>query len=138
MTRAYPVGKHASPVIGPGGRFGATCTAGSHEIASAVVTLKQVSPTGPTVNGPPMHNTRHFPAFDRPAPAVFELVESGGRDREITEIWEGEAELRFGAHTIEPLQAIAPREVLKGFRFSFAYTVDGGTVLAQHEKAAAE
>ena len=30
-------------------------------------------------------------------------------------------------------QAIAPRELLRGYRFSFGYTVDGVEVVAQHE-----
>jgi acetoacetate decarboxylase len=135
MTRTYPVGK-ASPRLEPGARFGATCTAGSREIARAVVTLRGISDQGPTVNAPPMANTRHFPAYDGLIPDVFELVRSGGQDREVTEIWEGDAELALGANTIEPLQAIAPRRVGKGFRFTFAYTVHGGQVLTQHDKAA--
>ena len=135
MTRTYPVGK-ATPRLEPGARFGATCTAGSREIARAVVTLREVSTHGPTVNAPPMHNTRHFPAYDGLVPDVFELVRAGGQDREVTDIWEGDAELTLGSHTIEPLQAIAPRAVGKGFRFTFAYTVHGGQVLMPHDKAA--
>jgi len=63
-------------------------------------------------------------------------VRAGGQDREVTEMWEGDAELTLGSHTIEPLQAIAPRTIGKGFRFTFAYTVHGGTVLMPHDKAA--
>ena len=135
MTRTYAVGK-ATPRLEPGARFGATCTAGSREIARAVVTLRGVSTLGPTVNAPPMHNSRHFPAYDGLVPDVFELVRAGGQDREVTEMWEGDAELTLGSHTIEPLQAIAPRTIGKGFRFTFAYTVHGGTVLMPHDKAA--
>lgn len=135
MTRTFPVGK-AAPRIGPGARFGATCTAGSREIARAVVTLRQISKTGPTVNAPPMHNTRHFPAYDGLTPDVFELVQSGGFDREVTDTWEGDAELSFGSNTIEDLGAIRPREILNGYRFSFAYTVHGGQVLQQHDREA--
>jgi acetoacetate decarboxylase len=135
MTRTYAVGK-AAPRIGPGARFGATCTAGSREIARASVTLRQVSKHGPSVNSPAMHNTRHFPAYDGTSPDVFELVRAGGFDREVTEIWEGEAELEFGSNTIEDLRAIAPKEIICGYRFSFAYTVDGGAVLLQHDKEA--
>lgn len=135
MTRTYPVGK-ATPRLAPGARFGATCTAGSREIARAVVTLRGVSKDGPTVNAPPMANTRHFPAYDGLVPDVFELVRSGGQDREVTEIWEGDAELTLGTHTIEPLQAIAPRTIGKGYRFTFAYTVHGGQVLTQHDREA--
>lgn len=133
MTRLFPVGR-AAPRLEPGARFGATCTANDREIARAAVTLRQVSATGPTVNDPPMHNTRHFPAYDGLRPDVFELVRAGGFDREVTEVWEGDAELRFGPDTLEDLRAIAPREILKGFRFSFGYTVHGGQVVAQHDK----
>lgn len=136
MTRTYPVGK-ATPRLEPGARFGATCTAGSREIARAVVTLRGLSKEGPTVNAPPMANTRHFPAYDGLVPDVFELVRSGGQDREVTDIWEGDAELTLGTHTIEPLQAIAPRRLGKGFRFTFAYTVHGGQVLTQHDRGQA-
>jgi len=44
--------------------------------------------------------------------------------------------LTFGSHTIEPLDLIRPREIIKGYRFSFGYSVDGGTVLLQHDRPA--
>jgi acetoacetate decarboxylase len=135
MTRTYPVGK-ATPRLEAGSKFAATCTAGSREIARAVVTLRQISKTGPTVNDPPMHNTRHFPAYDGTTPDVFELVKAGGYDREVTEVWEGDAEFTLGSNTIEDLRAIAPKEIIKGYRFTFAYSVKGGQVLAQHNKEA--
>jgi len=135
LTRLYPVGK-ATPRLESGARFGATCTANDRQIARAVMTLRQISETGPTVNGPPMHNTRHFPAYDGRRPDVFELVKAGGYDRDVTEIWEGDAELTFYPDTLEDLQAIAPQEIIKGYRFSFSYSVNGGEVLAQHNKEA--
>jgi acetoacetate decarboxylase len=67
---------------------------------------------------------------------VFELVRAGGRDRTVTEIWEGSAELRLYDDTLEDLQAIAPQETLRGYRFSFGYTVDGVDVVAQHQQEA--
>jgi acetoacetate decarboxylase len=133
MTRTFPVGK-AAPRVQAGARFGATCAANDRQVARAVVTLERVSETGPTVNDPPMHNSRHFPAYDGTVPDVFELVRAGGQDREATEIWEGSAELRLFDDTIEDLQAIAPHEIIKGYRFSFAYTVHGGEVVLQHDK----
>jgi acetoacetate decarboxylase len=136
MTRLFPVGK-ATPRLEPGARFGATCTANGRQIARAVVTLEHVSEGGPTVNDPPMHNTRHFPAASGTRPDVFELVRAGGYDRDATEIWEGSAELRLFDDTLEDLQAIAPRELLRGYRFSFGYTVDGVEVVAQHDREGA-
>ena len=134
MTRTFPVGKAAPHGMEPGARFGATCAANDRQVARAVVTLERVSETGPTVNDPPMHNTRHFPAYDGLVPDVAELVRAGGFDREVTDVWEGPAELRLYDDTLEDLQAIAPDEVTRGFRFSFGYTVEGGEVLAQHDK----
>jgi acetoacetate decarboxylase len=135
MTRSYPFGIPGAP-LQPGTRFGATCTANGRQIARAVVTLTGVSEGGPTVNAPPMHNTRHFPAYDGFKPDVFELVRGGGYDRQVSEVWEGDAELCLSPDTIEDLRAIAPLEVGKGFRYSFAYSVHGGEVVAQHDKEA--
>ncbi|MBE7473381.1 MAG: acetoacetate decarboxylase [Anaerolineae bacterium] len=135
LTRLFPVGQ-GTPRLEPGARFGATCAANDRQIARAVVTLREISKTGPTVNGPPMYNTRHFPAASGLHPTIFELVRAGGYDREVSDIWEGEAELRLYDDTLEDLQAIAPREIIKGFRFSFGYSVDGVTVLAQHNEEA--
>jgi acetoacetate decarboxylase len=83
-----------------------------------------------------MHNTRHFPAYDGIRPDVFELVLAGGYDRQVSDFWEGDAELTLYPDTIEDLQSIAPDEVARGFRFTFAYSVNGGRVLAQHDKDA--
>jgi acetoacetate decarboxylase len=135
LTRTFPVGK-AAPKLEVGAKFGATCTAGSRFVAKATVTLRGLSSTGPTVNDPPMHNTRHFPAYDGIVPDVYELVHAGGYDREATPIWEGDATLTLGDDTIEDLRAIAPKEIIKGYRFSFAYSVHGGKVLEQQDKAA--
>ncbi|MEM7535792.1 MAG: acetoacetate decarboxylase family protein [Chloroflexota bacterium] len=134
MTRSFATGKAAVP-LAPGSRFGATCSANDRQIARAVVTLRQISETGPTVNDPPMYNTRHFPAYSGLIPDVFELVKAQSYDRSATEIWEGDAELKFYDDTLEDLQAIAPNEVMKGYRFSFGYSVDGGPVIAQHDKS---
>jgi acetoacetate decarboxylase len=133
MTRTFPVGK-ATPRVEAGARFGATCAANDRQIVRAVVTLREISSQGSKVTNPPMYNTRHYPAYDGTLPDVFELVRSGGFDRSATEVWEGDADLKIYDDTIENMQAIKPVEVLKGYRFSFGYTVHGGTVVAQHDK----
>jgi len=133
MTRTFAAGR-AAPRIEPGARFGATCAANDRQIARMTLALEHVSETGPTVNDPPMHNSRHFPAAQGTRPDVFELVRAGGYDRDATEIWEGTAELRLFEDTLEDLQAIAPQQMLRGYRFSFGYTVDGVEVVAQHEQ----
>ena len=136
LTRTYPVGK-ATPRLATGARFGATCSAGDRQVCRAVVTLREVSAGGSRVTSPTMYNTRHFPAYDGTLPDVFELVQAGGYDREVSEIWEGDAELRIYDDTVEDLQAIRPLEVGRGYRFSFAYTVCGGAVVGPHDKESA-
>ena len=129
MTRTYPVGK-ATPRLEPGARFGATCTAGSREIARAVVTLRGVSTHGPTVNAPPMAQHATLSRLRRPRARRVRagaLRRPGPRsDRHLGGRRRADA---WAANTIEPLQAIAPRTIGKGFRFTFAYTVHGGQVL---------
>ncbi|MGH3041614.1 MAG: acetoacetate decarboxylase family protein, partial [Gaiellaceae bacterium] len=46
------------------------------------------------------------------------------RDRAISAIWEGSAELELFPAPAEELAALAPVRMGKGFRFTFAYTVD--------------
>jgi len=96
--------------------------------------LRQISEKGSTVTDPPLHNTRLFPAATGLSPDVYELVQVGGYDREVGEIWEGDAELTYFPDTPEDLMAIAPQSIIKGYRFSFAYSVIETKVLAQHNK----
>ena len=42
--------------------------------------------------------------------------------------------VRLYDDTLEDLAAIAPQEMLRGYRFSFGYTVDGVEVVAQHRQ----
>jgi acetoacetate decarboxylase len=55
---------------------------------------------------------------------VDELVKAKSRDRSISTIWEGTAELELQGAPNEEHVALAPVRMGKGFRFTFAYTVD--------------
>jgi acetoacetate decarboxylase len=125
MTRAVTVGR-AGPRLEPGGRFGASLAGNDRRLAEAALTLTGISENGPTVNSPPLFNTRYFPAWENGAEPLHEHVWAGGDDREISPIWEGDAELRFFDSPADELSQLAPVEVGKGFWFSFGYTVDGG------------
>jgi acetoacetate decarboxylase len=125
MTRAVSVGR-AGPRLEPGGRFGASLASGDRRLAEATLTLTGLSAEGPTVNSPPLLNTRFFPAWDEDDEPLSEHVWAGGRDREISPVWEGESTLRYFEAPTEELFELAPVEVGKGFCFSFGYTVDGG------------
>lgn len=127
MTRQFPLSSNAGPDLAAGGRFAGTLAAGDRRLAFGAVTLERESAEGPTHNDPPLVNVRHFPrlaAGRHDDPAVHELVRARSRDRAISPIWEGAGELELYAAPGEELAALAPVRVGKGFRFTFAYTVD--------------
>ena len=125
MTRPITVGR-AGPRLEAGGRFAATLSAGDRRLADATLTLTGLSADGPTVNAPPLWNTRLFPAWDVDDEPFLEHVWAGGRDRDVSPVWEGDATLAFYDSPADELAELAPVEVGKGFWFSFGYTVDGG------------
>lgn len=125
ITRPVTVGK-AGPRLEPGGRFGASLAGNDRRLAEATLTLTGPSEEGPTVNSPPLWNTRLFPAWETDGEPLQENVWAGGEDREISTVWEGDAALRFFESPADELAALAPTEVGKGFWFSFGYTVTGG------------
>jgi hypothetical protein len=127
MTRTFNLEVPAAVGIGEGAKFGATCHARGREVARARITLEAESTTGSLHTDPPIVNVRHFPrlvAGHHDDPAVHELVRSKSRDRAVSPIWEGAAELElFGAPGEEHV-ALAPVSVERGYRFTFGYTVD--------------
>jgi hypothetical protein len=127
MTRTYNLDVPAAVGIGAGAKFGATCHARGREVARARVTLEGVSDSGSLHTDPPIVNVRHFPrlaAGHHDDPAVHELVRSKSRDRAVSPIWEGAAELELFAAPGEEHIALAPVSVERGYRFTFGYTVD--------------
>jgi acetoacetate decarboxylase len=127
MTRAYALQCRAAPGIREGSRFGATCSARGRQISGARVTLERPSERGSIHTAPPIVNVRHFPrlaAGRHDDPAVHELVRARSRDRAVSEIWEGEAELELLSAPGEEHTLLAPVRVERGYRFTFAYTVD--------------
>lgn len=127
MTRSFELDCKASPGVRPGARYGASCSARGREIARATVTLEQQSESGSVHTDPPLVNVRHFPrlaAGRHEDPAVHELVRARSRDRSASAIWEGPATLEFSAAPGEEHTLLAPLEVVRGYRFTFAYTVD--------------
>jgi acetoacetate decarboxylase len=127
ITRTFGLDCRADPGVRPGATFAGTLAAGDRRLAEGTVTLEAPSETGPTHNDPRLVNVRHFPrlaAGRHDAPAVHELVAAVSRDRAISPIWEGRATLELHAAPREELAALAPERVGRGFRFTFAYTVD--------------
>ncbi len=127
ITRTFGLECLADPGVRAGSVYGGTCAAYERRLAEGTVTLERISETGPTHNDPPLLNVRHFPrlaAGRHDDPAVHELVRACSRDRAISEVWEGSATLELHEAPHEEHAALAPVHVGKGFRFTFAYTVD--------------
>ena len=91
------------------------------------LTIEGVSSEGPRHNAPPIVNVRHFPrlaAGRHDEPQVHELVRSVSRDRLASPVHAGEATLTIHRARGEEHHVLAPVQVGRGYRFTFAYTVD--------------
>ncbi|MBV9820070.1 MAG: acetoacetate decarboxylase family protein [Solirubrobacterales bacterium] len=127
QTRAFGMDATADPGIRPGAAYAGTCSAGGRRLAEMTVTLEAPSPRGSAHTAPPIVNVRHFPrlaAGRHDDPAVHEIVRARSRDRSVSEVWEGAATLELFGAPSEELDVLAPVRVGRGYRFSFAYTVD--------------
>jgi acetoacetate decarboxylase len=127
MTRTFGLDCLADPGLSPGAVFGGTLAANDRRLAQGTVALERVSENGPTHNDPPLVNVRHFPRLEAGAhdqPSVHELVGARSRDRSLSEVWEGSATLELFGAPNEEHDVLAPVRMGKGFRFTFAYTVD--------------
>ena len=133
MTRTFGLECAADPGVRAGAAFAGTLASDDRRLAQGTVTLERVSEQGPTHNEPRLVNMRHFPrlaAGRHGEPAVHELVGAVSRDRAISAIWEGPATLELFGAPGEEHAALAPVRVGRGFRFTFAYTVDDLETLA--------
>jgi hypothetical protein len=127
VTRAYELPSKATPVVGPGGKFGATLAVKDRRLAEATVTLREPGAALPTPNFARAVNVRYFPelaAGKHERPAVHELVQLKSREVKMSTVWKGEATLAVFANPYLELPALRPTAVLAGYRFTFALTVD--------------
>ena len=130
MTRHFGLQNGAEPGLQSGATFGGTCAANDRRLAQGTVTLEDTTDVGPTHNSAQLVNVRHFPRLNtglHDKPAVHELAGAVSRDRSSSEMWEGTASLELFRAPNEEHTALAPVRMGKGFRFTFAYTVDDQT-----------
>jgi hypothetical protein len=127
MTRSFNLDCKASPAITGGSRFGASCSARGRELARAQLTLERESEGGSVHTDPSLVNVRYFPrlaAGRHDEPQIHELVRARSRDRSVSTIWEGAAELELSPAAGEEHTLLSPLSVARGYRFTFGYTVD--------------
>jgi hypothetical protein len=129
MTRPVTVGR-AGPRLEPGGRFGVTLTVAGRRIAEARVTLTTPAPSPGFVNAHPMLHNRFWPSIESDGTAAMdELVTMRGYDGEVTDVWGGGAEIRFGESPTEELSLLAPVEMIGGFYHRVGVSWRAGTTL---------
>jgi acetoacetate decarboxylase len=127
ITRAYDVQSKAAPVVGVGGKFGATLSVRESRLAETVITLREMTDQLPTPSFAKAVNVRYFPELSKgkyDQPAVHEIVQLKSRDVEISPIWKGDASLEIFNHPYLELSDLRPTKVNAGYRFSFALIVD--------------
>ena len=100
---AFP---HASPVIGPGGMFGATLAAGDRRLADVVLTLREESEHNGFVNGHKMAHHRVYPNMAGGGDAYSELIASGGSEFAGGQSWVGDVDLNLYDSPTEELSRL--------------------------------
>lgn len=123
---AFP---HASPVIGPGGVFGATLAAGDRRLADVVLTLREESPTNGFVNGHKMAHHRVYPEMSGEGDAFAELIESGGAEFAGGQSWRGDVEMNLYDSPTEELSRLTVDEVIGGYYRQVGVVWNGGRSL---------
>ena len=106
----------------------ATCTlsANGRRLAETVVTLEGVSSDPLYFGKRPVINLRYFPQLaggGTAKPPVCELVRSVLAGAQRTEVWEGEADIKFFPAPDNELDAFMPVVVRRGYRHSLAMTI---------------
>jgi acetoacetate decarboxylase len=131
MTRAMNHGK-AAPRVAAGAKFGASLAAYDHRLASAVVTLREPSPTNGFVNGLPMLHHRIMPSVEAGGGlSLNEVVTMSGVDADLGQPWVGDAELHLSDSQWDELSSVLPvDEVIAGYYREVGVTFAGGTKLA--------
>jgi acetoacetate decarboxylase len=127
ITRAYNLPSKASPVVGKGGKFGATLSARERRLIEASITLNETVESLPTPNFAAAVNVRYFPNLEfgqHDKPLINELVQLKSKDVSISEIWKGDAKMEFYESPYLELFDLKPTRIDSGYRFTFAMTVD--------------
>ena len=132
QTRTFGVPGIAAPVLGPGGRFGASASAAGRRLAEAEVVL-EAPMADSSVFARPIVNLRYFPqlvAGKHQEPAVKELVMAVLDELHIDKAWVGKGSLTLPVVPGDEISDLAPIRVGMGFRASISYTVRDQRVLA--------
>jgi len=138
LTRPVNVGR-AGPRLEPGGRFGATCSAGGRRLLEATFTITGGAESAGFVNALPMLHSRVMPAIESDGrDSLDELVTMRGYDVELGPCFAGDATLQVFESPTEELTSIAPVEVIGGFWREVGTSWRHGTTLERRNLPAVD
>jgi acetoacetate decarboxylase len=132
QTRSYAVAGAAAAPVAPGSRFGASLSAHGQRLAEACVTMQKPVEDGLSLLSRPTVLLRYFPrlaAGYQDKPAVNELAMAVTDNLIVAGAWIGKGELNFPEANGEELDALAPRRIESGFRYSLSYSVNDLKIL---------
>src|SRR4051812_42433678 len=135
QTRTFAAVSPAAAPMVPGGRFGASLSAHGQRLAVACITLRRPVENGLSLLSRPTVLLRYFPrlaAGYQDKPAVNELAMSITDNLTVVGAWIGKGELNFLEANGEELQALAPKRIESGFRYSLSYSVSDLKFLEDH------
>lgn len=128
QTRPSPVGR-AAPRLAPGGEFHGTLSVHGRRLVAGAVTLDRLADSPPALHTVPLVHTRMFPAWVPSDRSEQQLVCSDVTGVEFSEVWTGQADLRFFDALDDDFLLLRPVEVGLGHVFSYAETLVGGRQL---------
>jgi len=126
ITRSMGVSSIASPKLESGAIFAGTVALKDRRLAEGHVKLSGLADNpAVTFGSRPIVALRHFPSLfegQHDRPAVYELVRLQAENVQASPVWTGEAELTVFDSPTEPLAALRPTRVGRGWRYSVAMT----------------
>jgi acetoacetate decarboxylase len=128
ITRAVALGR-GGPRLESGATFFGHVSALGQRLARGSVTLDtRVDDYVPRAMRLPVWHTRLVPDLAGGEPLVHDLARNVVSDFAVAEVWTGRGELEFYESDFEELAALAPVEIVGGFRCSVAFTILGAEV----------
>ncbi|MBU9480768.1 acetoacetate decarboxylase family protein [Burkholderia multivorans] len=146
ITRSMGVHSIASPKLEAGATFAGTVAVKDRRVAEGHVKLTGLA-DGPAVTfgSRPIVALRHFPSMfegQHDNPAVYELVRLQAENVQASPVWTGDASLTIFDSPTEPLAALRPQRIGRGWRYSIAMTNRNNHLLrdlrGEHQSATSE
>jgi len=126
VTRSYPVSNPAGAPLEPGRRFGASLTLRDRRLADGVMTLTEPGGEPLGLASSKIYGLRHFPDLaggPDAKPLVYDLVAFTGYDKQISNVWQGEAQLTYYPAPSQELHDLAPLRVGRAARYNIGFSI---------------